>query len=196
MKLGYSATCIVAVLCSALTLTPLTGCTVSQAKINQAMTDIQNWTPVIASDTSALLTDIASFEPQDAAAINQFVATLNADSASLSTLCKQYLTAPSASVLAQISSTVTLLATADSSALLGVLQIKNATSRQIAQGILTTIATALTILSGYLQAAGAPPVSVSALKPYVDRAALGIELAKAKDQGLVPKDATLQMAGL
>jgi len=176
------------------------GCSVSQAKVNTVVTDIANWTPVIASDASALLTDIASFEPADAATIQAAVTIINTDSTALTALCKQYLAAPGASVLAQIASLVGTLATADSGALLSVLQIKNPASQNIAKGVLTTIATAVTILSGYLQSVNVQPSATVAqaleqLKPYVNRSVMGQELARAQLQGIVPANLTLAQIG-
>jgi hypothetical protein len=178
----------------------MSGCTVTQAKINTAVTDIANWTPIISTDATALLTDIASFTPSDAVQINKFVATMQTDSAALTALCKQYLASPSSSLLTQIAALVSTLATTDSGALLAVLQIKDANSQNIARGILTTIATALTILSGYLASVhvAVTPAATQALnqmKPYLNRAALAGELQIAKNQGLVPQNMTLAQAG-
>jgi hypothetical protein len=190
MKLLSTAT--IFVLCFLLVI-PTTGCTASQAKINTAVTDIANWSPVIAADATALLTDVASFEPADAAQIQSAVALINTDSAALTVACKQYLAAPSSSVLTQIAGLVSQLSTSDSQALIAVLQIKDSASKQIAQGILTTIATAVTILSGYLATVNvSAPVTTSS---YADRNALKRELAKAQAQGLVPQGYTLAQAG-
>lgn len=199
-SMRYSSSLVIAVLCAAMVCLPLTGCTVSQAKVNTAVQDIANWSPVVAADASTLLTDIASFAPADAKSIQSFVATLQADSAQLALLCKQYLAAPSPTLLGQIASIISTLASSDSSALLQVLQIKDPTSQSIARGVLTTIATALTILTGYLSSTGATvtPAATAALiemRPYVDRAVLGRELALAKNQGVAPEWVTLQAAG-
>ena len=195
----YANVVLIGLLCSALMVAPV-GCSVSQAKVNTVVTDIANWTPVIASDASALLTDIASFEPADAATIQAAVTIINTDSTALTALCKQYLAAPGASVLAQIASLVGTLATADSGALLSVLQIKNPASQNIAKGVLTTIATAVTILSGYLQSVNVQPSATVAqaleqLKPYVNRSVMGQELARAQLQGIVPANLTLAQIG-
>ncbi len=193
-------TSLIAVLC-ALLIVPTTGCTkVTQAQINSAVTDVANWAPVISSDATALLSDIASFNPSDAAAIQSAVNTINTDSAALTTACKQYLAAPSSSILTQISGLVSELATTDSQALLSVLQIKDANSQLIAKGILTTIATAVTILSGYLSSinvAVTPVVSTALrqLRPYADRGQLQMALVQAKQQGLAPQNLTLAEAG-
>jgi hypothetical protein len=189
-------TAALALLCSLLIWGPV-GCTpATQAKVNTYVQDIANWTPVVSSDASALLTDIASFEPADALQIHKLVAAMQTDSAALTELCKQYLAAPSSSLLTQIASTVSTLATGDSAALLQVLQIKDPTSQMIAQGILTTIATALTILSGYLAAAGttvtpAASAALERMRPFVNRKTLDRELDWAKAQGLAPRFATL-----
>lgn len=190
---------VIAILCFTLCTVPV-GCTVSQAKINTAITDIGNWTPVVASDATALLSDIASFEPADAAQIQSFVTTMNADATALEVVCKQYLAAPSSTLLAQISALVGTLATSDSQALLAVLQVKNPNSQLLAKGILTTIATAVTILSGYLSTIDVTPASTTAaaleqLGPLVDRGALAQELAHAQRQGLAPAGLTLAQAG-
>lgn len=181
-------------LCFTLCTVPV-GCTVSQTKVNTAVSDVADWTPVIASDATALLTDIASFEPADAAQIQAFVTTLNADSMALQAACKQYLASPSPKLLAQISSFVTTLATTDSQALLAILQIKDPTSQMLARGILTTIATAVTILSGYLSIVNVKVAGLESLKPYADHAQLTQALARAKRQGLAPDSVTLAQAG-
>jgi hypothetical protein len=197
----YSATVIGATLSALLVCLPLTGCTVSQAKVNTAVEDIANWSPVVAGDATALLTDIASFAPADAQALQSFVATLNTDSAQLTVLCKQYLALPSPTLLTQIAAMIGALASSDSSALLQLLQIKDPVSQSIAKGVLTTIATAVTILSGYAAATGVGPKPLATaaliqLRPYVDDAVVGRELALAKDQGVVPQWVTLQTIGL
>ena len=177
----------------------MSGCQVSQAKINTVVTDIANWAPIITSDAVALGTDIASFDTADAAKIQGFLTTLQTDSTSLATLCKQYLAAPSSTLLTQIASTVSTLATTDSSALLAVLQIKNADSQNIAKGVLTTIATALTILSGYLATVNvtvSPAASQALLQMHkdIDWMTVQNELTLAKNQGLVPQYVTMQQA--
>lgn len=195
----YLNVVIVALLCAVLAL-PQMGCKASQSQVNTAVQDIANWTPVIASDASALLSDVGSFEPADAAAIQSFVTTMNADATALTGLCKQYLAAPSPSLLTQIAATVGTLATSDSGALLAVLQIKNANSQMIAKGVLTTIATAVTILSGYLQsvnvATSAPSIkALRQMRRDVDQAQLDAALSQAKRQGLVDRRVTLAQLG-
>jgi uncharacterized membrane protein len=194
-------TITVALLVSLLVCLPMCGCTVSQAKINTVVQDIADWSPVVSSDASTLLLDVASFEPTDASAIQSYVQTIQSDSATLTTLCTQYLASPSPSILAQITSLVSDLATNDSSALLAVLQIKDARSQQIAQGVLTTVATALTILSGYLATINisVTPQATTALnqmKPVLNRAKLEEALQLAKNQKLVPQYVTLAQSGL
>lgn len=193
------STIMVFVLCFTLS-TLNTGCTVSQSKINSAVTDIANWTPVVASDATALLTDIASFEPQDAAQIQSLVTTLNQDSTALASVCKRYLAAPSQSLLTQISSLIGTLATTDSSALLAVLSVKNPQSQALAKGILTTIATAVTILAGYLQSVNVQVSAIAAnaidtLKLYANHGQMQNALDAAMAQGLVPQGTTLTQAG-
>ena len=107
---------------------------------------------------------------------------------------------PSPTVLAQIAATVSDAVTIDSSALIAALQIKDATSQLIAQGVLATIATALTILSTYLASVkvSVTPAAQTALKniaPYVNKATLSSELDKAKAQNLIPANITLQAFG-
>ena len=175
-----------------------TGCTVSQSKINTVVQDIETWAPVVASDASALLTDIASFDAADAGQIQGFVAVLNTDSAALATACRQYLAAPSATLLTEIAGLVGQLATSDAGALLAVAEIKNANSQMIARGVLTTVATAVTILSAYLQSVNVQPtnpVALEQLKPYANRATLALALARAQDQDLAPRQATLATFG-
>lgn len=191
----FFSTAMVFALCFLLAL-PMTGCTVSQAKINTAVTDMQTWTPVVCSDAETLMTDVASFAASDAAQIEAAVKAMSTDCPALETAEQQYLAAPSASLLAQISSFVSTLATTDSQALLAVLQIKDTTSRTVAQGVLTTIATAVTILSGFLATAGASQtVATSQLRPYADRAVLHREFARAQMQGLVPAGYSLAQSG-
>jgi hypothetical protein len=177
-----------------------TGCSVSQAKINTVVQDIANWTPTIAGDATLLLTEIASFEPADAATISGAVSVINADSQELATLCKQYLASPSPTVLGQIAALVGSMATANSGALISALQIKNAQSQNLAHGILALIATAVTILSALLQSVNVQPTSTVAstleqLKPHVDRVALNTALDAAKNQGLAPQNTTIEALG-
>jgi len=196
----YLSTVVVALLSVTLVCMPMTGCTVSQAKINSVVQDVANWAPVISADATTLMTEIAVFEPQDAAQIQSYVAQIQANSAALTTLCKTYLAAPSTSVMTQISVLVSSMATNDSAALLQVLQIKDANSKQIAQGILTTIATAVTILATYLNTVHvavtpAATTSLNQMKPYLNRRTLDNELQTAKTQGLVPVNVSLAQFG-
>lgn len=107
---------------------------------------------------------------------------------------------PNSATLAQISTVVSELATTDSTALLQVLQIKNPQSLALAQGILATVATAVTILSTYLATinVSVTPEAKTAIKniaPSVQKVTLVSELNKAKSQGLVPQNATISAFG-
>jgi len=195
----YLNVVIVGLLCSALLVLPV-GCSVSQAKINTVVTDISTWTPVIAADATALLTDIASFAPADAATIQNAVTVINSDSTALTALCKQYLAAPSPTLMTQIAALIGTLATTDRDAMLAVLQVKNPQSQATAKGILTTIATAVTILSGYLQSVNVQPsasttAALEQLKLYVDRAPMERALAQLKAQHVAPQYVTLAQLG-
>jgi hypothetical protein len=173
----------------------MAGC--SQAKINTVVNDIATWTPTLSSDAVALLADVATFDPGDAAAIQQAVTVINTDAPLLTAACKQYLAAPSASLLTQITGFVTTLATADSSAILALAQVKNPQSQATARGILTTIALGITIASGLLQTinqSAAVPATAQ-LRPYVNGNDLKPTLALMKSQDLVPQDFTLAQAG-
>lgn len=187
----------IALLCSLLIWVP-TGC--SQSKVDTVIQDIANWTPIVVADATALLSDLAGFEAGDAAQIQTFVMTLNTDANTLTTLCNQYLAAPTSTLLNQIAALVGTMATTDASAVLALLQIKNANSQMIAKGILTAIATALTIISGLLNGVGvgltsAARASLEQLRPYVNRDTLSDQLAVLKSQGLVRQNSTLAQFG-
>lgn len=177
-----------------------TGCSASQAKVNTVVQDIANWTPTVSADATTLLREIAAFEPADAATIQKAVTVMQADAAQLTSLCQQYLAAPGATLLAQIGAMVGEMVTADSGALLAVAGIKNPQSLETAQAILALIATGLTIASGWLQSINVQPTanvasSLELLRPYADRATLALALARAQDQDLAPRQATLATFG-
>lgn len=187
----------IALLCSLLIWVP-TGC--SQSKVDTVIQDIANWTPIVVADATALLSDLAGFEAGDAAQIQTFVMTLNTDANTLTTLCNQYLAAPTSTLLNQIAALVGTMATTDASAVLALLQIKNANSQMIAKGILSAIASALTIISGLLSGVGvgltsAARASLEQLRPYVNRDTLSDQLAVLKSQGLVRQNSTLAQFG-
>ena len=192
---------LIALLCATMVILPTTGCApVTQAKVNSVIQNIANWAPVISNDAGTLAASIASFDPADAAQIQQYVGVMQRDSALLTTLCNQYLAAPNANTLAQISAMVSELTTTDSTALLQVLQIKNPNSLAIAKGVLATVATAVTILSTYLatinvQVSPAAKQSIKTMAPVVQKVTLVSELNKAKSQGLVPENTTLAAFG-
>jgi hypothetical protein len=192
-------TVTIALLCCTLAL-PLTACSPSQAKINSVVQQIDTWTGVLAPDATALLTDIAAFDPGDAAVLQNAVTLINTDAPLLEAACKQYLAAPSASTLAQITAFVGELATADSAGLLQVAQVKNPNSQNTAKEILTTIALGLTIASGLLQTINQAPtvqvkVSLNNMKPFLDRAKVEQAFQMEKDRGLLPRGLTLREAG-
>jgi hypothetical protein len=191
---------ICALLVCALVCIPMTGCTVSQSKIDTVVTDIGNVSAIVSADAGTLSTEITAFNPSDAGQIEGDVAVIVKDSAALSVLCKQYVAIPSASLLTQISTLVGTLATSDSAALLSVLQIKDANSQATAKAALTALATALTIISTYLGSVhvAATPATAAALnnlKPFLDHVALQRELDLAKSQGVAPQWVTLQYLG-
>jgi hypothetical protein len=135
-----------------------TGCsstaTTTQAKINAAVLDIQNWAPIVAADATTLLNESEAFAPADAVQIQALVTQIQKYVAPVQTLCATYLANPSAGTLAQIAATVNGANTAASSALLAILNIKDAHSQAIAKTALVTITTALTILTTYLATTG------------------------------------------
>jgi hypothetical protein len=191
---------LVAMLSTTLVLGPTACSNPTQAQITAVVQNIANWTPALTNDAAVLGGDIAAFDPADSVLIQKSVAQLQSDSSFLTTLCNQYLANPSPTVLAQIAATVSDAVTVDSSALVAALQIKDATSQLIAQGVLATIATALTILSTYLASVkvSVTPAAQTALKnlaPYVNKATLSSELDKAKAQNLIPSNTTLQAFG-
>jgi hypothetical protein len=191
---------LVAMLSTTLVLGPTACNNPTQAQITAVVQNIANWTPALTNDAAVLGGDIAAFDPADSVLIQKSVAQLQSDSSFLTTLCNQYLANPSPTVLAQIAATVSDAVTIDSSALIAALQIKDATSQLIAQGVLATIATALTILSTYLASVkvSVTPAAQTALKniaPYVNKATLSSELDKAKAQNLIPANITLQAFG-
>jgi hypothetical protein len=194
------STIMVFVLCFTLVTVPV-GCTKpTQAQINTAVTDIANWTPVVASEATALLTTISGFDPVDATQVQSFITIMNQDSTDLAILCKQYLAAPSQSLMTQISALVSTLATTDSSALFAVLQIKNPQSQATARAALTTIATAVTILAGYLQSVNVQVSATAAnaidtLKLYANHDQMQNALDTAMAQGLVPQGTKLEQLG-
>jgi hypothetical protein len=190
----------IAFLCGLLISLPLTGCTVSQAKINTVIQNIATWTPVISNDVTTLATEIASFDAADAAVIQQYLTTMQTDSDLLTTLCNQYLAAPSTSILNNIATLVSDLATTDSDAFLMVIQIKNPNSLLVAKGVLASIATAVTILSTYLATINVSITptatqSIHQMAPYVKKVTMAKELNKAKSQGLIDKNISLQSFG-
>ena len=192
---------LIALLCSSMVIIPTTGCApVTQSKVNSVVQNIANWAPVITNDAANLGTAIASFDPADAVQIQQYVSIMQKDGALLTTLCNQYLAAPTSSTLAQIASVVGELATTDSTALLQVLQIKNSNSLMLAKGILATIATAVTILSTYLatinvQVSPAAKQAIKNMSPVVQKVVLVSELNKAKSQGLIPQSTQIESFG-
>ena len=191
---------IVASLCSLLVIIPMTGCTVTQSKINTVVQDIATYAPIISADAANLANAATAFDPNDALLIQQSLTTLQNDSAALTALCNQYLAAPSSSLLTQITATVSELATTDSDALLKVLQIKNPQSLATSKLILASIATGITILSVYLSSINqtvspAAATSLTNLKPYVQQNMLIDQLDKVKSQNLVPQNTTLQSFG-
>ena len=196
----YLQILLIAVLSVTMILVP-TGCNKpTQAQINTVVQNIANWTPTITNDAAVLGGDIAAFDPADAVLIQKSVAQMQKDGALLTTLCNQYLANPSPSVLAQITATVSDAVTIDASALIAAAQIKNPTSQAIAQGILTAVATGLTILSSYLSSIkqSVTPAAATALKtmaPYVNQSTVTKELNKAKAQNLIPGYVTIQQFG-
>ena len=191
---------LVAALCGLLAVAPMTGCSVSQAKINTVVQDIATYGPIISSDAQTLAGLATSLDPADAALIATSVATLQKDSAFLTTLCNQYLANPSPNLLKQISDLVSEIATTDSAALIQVAQIKNPQSVATAQAVLAGVATAVTILSAYLASVNvtvtpAANSAIKSLKPMVQKATLVSELNKAKTQGIIPENTTLQSLG-
>jgi hypothetical protein len=174
------------------------GCTASQSKINSVIQQIANWAPVISTDAGTLMTEIASFEPQDAAQIQEYTNTIQQDGAALTILCNQYLAAPSPSILGKIAVLVGELATNDSSALINILQIKNPASQSLAKGILMSVATATTILSGYLSTVNVQPtapVALNSLKPFTDKTILEQEIKVAKSKEIIPSYYELSYSG-
>lgn len=191
---------IVMSLCSLLAVLPMTGCTVSQAKINTVVQDIATYAPTIATDAQTLAVVAQSLDPADAALIQSSIATLKQDSGFLTTLCNQYLASPSPTLLAQIAGTISEIATTDSAALIQVAQIKNAQSVTTAKAVLAGVATAVTILSAYLTSinVSVTPVASQSIKqmaPYVQKSVMVSELDKAKSQGLISQNTTLQQLG-
>lgn len=181
---------------------PIAGCSpATQSQITTAVTDIQKWAPVVTADVAALSSDIASFVPSDAAAINSFVATLQADAPQLQALCQAYLAAPSNSTLSQLSALIASLATTNSQALLNILNIKSTNSQTIAKGVLTTLATAFTILvtltanwqtTSQLRLVNeGNPVKLAQLRPVLDRTMLSQALSQAQAQGMVARSTTV-----
>jgi hypothetical protein len=191
---------IITALCSLLITFPITGCTVSQAKINTVVQNIANYAPIITTNATALATEVQSFDPADAVLIQKSLTILLRDGPLLTTLCNQYLANPSSSVLNQIAALVNELATVDSDALLVVLQVKNPQSLETAKMILAGIATAVTILSVYLssinvQVSPAAKQAIKQMAPYVKTTLMVSELNKAKSQGLISKNISLQAFG-
>jgi hypothetical protein len=191
---------IIAALCSLLVILPITGCTVSQEKINSVIREIATYAPIITDNATTLATAVQSFDPADAVLIQKSLVILLRDGPLLTTLCNQYLANPSSSVLNQITALVDELATVDSDALLAALQIKNPQSLETAKMILAGIATAVTVLSVYLssiniQVSSEAAQSIKKLAPYVQTSSLISELNKAKSQGLVPENTTLTSFG-
>jgi len=191
---------LVAALCGLMVITPMTGCSVSQAKINTVVQDIATYGPIISTDAQTLAALATSLDPADAALIASSVATLQKDSAFLTTLSNQYLAHPSPSLLNQIAALVSDIATTDSAALIQVAQIKNPQSIATAQAVLAAVATAVTILSAYLSSVNvtvtpAANTAIKTMKPVVLKTTLVSELNKAKSQGIIPENTTLQSLG-
>jgi hypothetical protein len=191
---------LVTALCGLLVITPMTGCSVSQAKINTVVQDIATYGPIISTNAQTLASLATSLDPTDAALIATSVATLQKDSAFLTTLSNQYLANPSPSLLNQIAALVSEIATTDSAALIQVAQIKNPQSVQTAQEVLAGVATTVTILSAYLSSVNvtvtpAATTAIKSMKPMVQKATLVSELNKAKTQGIIPENTTLQSLG-
>jgi hypothetical protein len=162
--------------------------------------DIAAQSENIVAGATAFQEVLATFSPTDAAKLQPAIATIITDGNLINTLANNYLTAPSATLLTQISSILDTLATTESSALLAALDIKDANSLKIAQAVLSGIAAGVVILGIYLTSIN---VSVSAsttktingLIPYTSKPVLVSELNKAKDQGLVPQYTTIQSLG-
>ncbi len=173
-----------------LVVLPVTGCATNQANINVAVTDIYKWAPVVSSDATALLTDVASFNPSDAALIQTLITQIQSDVAPLQSLCKAYLAHPTAGVLAQIAAVVNSANTATSSALLASLHIKDPNSQLIAKGILQTIATALTIITTYVTSVGLTAQITLPVGFEFDHGMALSSLSGAKSEGLLPNTAT------
>lgn len=190
----------VIVLTILLIIIPVTGCNVSQSQINSVVQNIDSYTPVIVTDATAYSKIAQTLDPADAALIQESVTILQKDSNFLTTLCNQYLAAPSSNTLSQIAATVSELATTDASALIQVAQIKNPQSVTEAEAVLAGVATTVTILSVYLQSVKVPvskaaTKSIQRMDPYVKKSVLVSELDKAKAQHLVPSYVTLSSFG-
>jgi hypothetical protein len=189
--LVYPLICLIV----ALPVVVITGCSpATQAKVNTAVQDIENWTPVIASDAQALISDLTSFNPNDAAALNSIAAQIQADVAPIQALCQAYLTNPTATVLTQITNLVTASSSLISTGLLQVLNIKDANSQMIAKGVLTTLATAITILDGILASTGQTASIELPANTQLNVAMLQRALDQFKSEGNAPPDMTVSQA--
>ena len=175
-----------------LILAPVTGCSAqTQAKVNQAVQDIETWSPVVAADANTLLTDIASFTPSDAAALTQIAAQIQTDVAPVQALCQAYLQNPTTGTLAQITALINSASNANSQGLLALASIKDPNSQKVAQGVLTVAAAALTIIAGLLAGAGQTAHLTLPKGTVLDKATLAAGLAQAKNDGLAPQSATV-----
>lgn len=194
-------TFVIAILCVLLVVTPLTGCTASQEKINTAISNIGQISLVVQSNAYLLGSLVSSFDPADSVEISAYAADLQLGSGELNKLCTSYLANPSPEILVKISDEVSKLATVDSAGLLQLLQIKNPNSQQTAKAVLIGIATSLTAISVYLSVTGVAvtPAGMSAMKQLKQVAnvnTLNNELNLAKSQDLVSKSTTLSDLGL
>jgi hypothetical protein len=168
-----------------------TGCSSNtQAQVNTAVQDIENWAPVVSSDAASLLTAIAQFNSADAAVLQPIVTQIQNDVAPLQALCAAYLANPSAGVLAQITAAVNAANTSVSSALLAALGIKNANSLAIAKAALAGIATALVVLTTYLAATG-QPATITLPKGFaLNKGVVTQAMNEAKGQNLLTSETT------
>lgn len=178
-----------------LIVVPATGCSAqTQAKVNQAVQDIETWSPIVAADATTLLSDIASFNPSDAALLNGIATQIQGDVAPVQALCQAYLANPSAGALSQITALINSASAQNAQGLLQVAQVKDQNSQNVAKGILTLSAAALTIIAGLLAAAGQAASITLPAGTTLDQATLAHGLAQAKHDGLVPQGVTVSEA--